>query len=106
MSKDHLSRTARNKIRYKEDGSDAAVARKYGIPAAVVREIRDTALPDHPVRQAAKERRGERKRLKKAIDSLGPPPLDAHKVVTGRIEPDQTPVLQVLGGAALPVPES
>ena len=56
-TKDGLSRTARNKIRYREEGSERAIARKYGISEAMVREIRATAQRDHPVRKAASTRR-------------------------------------------------
>lgn len=60
-SKDGLSRTARNQIRYKLDGSDRAIARKFGITEAMVREIRASGQPDNPAHVAALARRGRPK---------------------------------------------
>lgn len=58
MTNDHLSKTARNDIRYHIRATEQGVAAKYGISVAMVREIRANAQPNHPARLAAQERRG------------------------------------------------
>lgn len=57
MKSTHLTPGQRNLIRYHDDASDAAVARKFGIPVAEVREVRASAQPDHPAHVAAIQRR-------------------------------------------------
>lgn len=49
----HLTREQKAEIRYEHPGaSDLALARKYGVRAATIRLVRDTAQVDHAARLA------------------------------------------------------
>lgn len=101
MSKDHLSRTARNRIRYHYRATEQGIARKHGISVAMVREIRANAQPNHPARMAAKVRRLN---AIQGIQSRFDDNVKRSIVEAAVVTPPKGQALHVEGGADLPRP--